>query len=65
MSVPLNEPLSPCVRICTLDDSNICIGCGRTLDEITRWSRLDGDERRQIMDRIAADGVAPRLSGSA
>nr|WP_254619459.1 DUF1289 domain-containing protein [Vibrio metschnikovii] len=25
---------SPCVRHCCLDDKDICIGCGRTLDEI-------------------------------
>ena len=25
---------SPCIRHCTLDDADICLGCGRTLDEI-------------------------------
>ncbi len=33
----------PCVKICTLDArSGLCLGCGRTLDEIARWI---GDER--------------------
>ncbi|WP_154401651.1 DUF1289 domain-containing protein, partial [Vibrio cholerae] len=25
-------------RHCCLDDKDICIGCGRTLDEICCWS---------------------------
>ncbi|MCW8848191.1 MAG: DUF1289 domain-containing protein [Sedimenticola sp.] len=29
---------SPCVRMCTLDDDDICIGCGRSLEEIKQWT---------------------------
>lgn len=29
---------SPCVRNCCLNDDDICLGCGRSLQEITRWS---------------------------
>jgi predicted Fe-S protein YdhL (DUF1289 family) len=30
---------SPCVKICKLDEENgVCIGCGRTIEEITNWS---------------------------
>ncbi len=36
---------SPCVRHCCLDDKDICIGCGRTLDEICRWS----SEKKEIL----------------
>ena len=25
---------SPCIGICTLNDKDICIGCGRTVQEI-------------------------------
>jgi predicted Fe-S protein YdhL (DUF1289 family) len=25
---------SPCVKICQLDENNICVGCGRHIDEI-------------------------------
>ncbi len=33
------EPQSPCIRACTLDtDTDICLGCYRTLAEITAWS---------------------------
>ena len=32
---------SPCVHVCALDEQDICIGCQRTADEITRWGRMD------------------------
>ena len=57
---PLSPP-SPCVRLCTLDEQDICVGCGRTLADITGWSKmLDADkaacvararERLQAMGR--------------
>ena len=41
---------SPCVHVCALDDEDICIGCQRTVAEITRWSLMDNAERRQVLD---------------
>jgi predicted Fe-S protein YdhL (DUF1289 family) len=40
---------SPCVSICALDDQDLCIGCQRSADEITRWGRMSNDERRQVI----------------
>jgi hypothetical protein len=41
--------LSPCVNVCVLDPaSGLCRGCGRTLDEIAQWTRLDPAERARI-----------------
>ncbi|HEX5841705.1 MAG TPA: DUF1289 domain-containing protein [Pseudomonas sp.] len=52
---------SPCVHICALDDEDICIGCQRSVAEITRWSRMDNTERRQVLllchERAKAKGV--------
>jgi uncharacterized protein len=46
---------SPCEKICVVDpDSNICVGCNRTLDEIANWASYSHAERRAIM---AALGV--------
>jgi len=42
---------SPCVNVCALDDADICIGCQRSVDEITRWSRMDNAERRAVLGR--------------
>ena len=40
---------SPCVRLCTLDDEDICLGCYRSIAEICAWGGAGNDERRQIM----------------
>ncbi|GHX16227.1 hypothetical protein VCSRO156_3477 [Vibrio cholerae] len=40
---------SPCVRHCCLDDKDICIGCGRTLDEICRWCSATNSEKQEIL----------------
>ena len=46
---------SPCVKICTYESgSGLCTGCGRTLDEIARWSEMSSDERRRIMAELPA-----------
>ncbi|QLF92750.1 DUF1289 domain-containing protein [Pseudomonas sp. ABC1] len=42
---------SPCVSICALDQLDICIGCQRSIDEILRWSRMNNDERREVLVR--------------
>jgi predicted Fe-S protein YdhL (DUF1289 family) len=34
--------------------SGLCIGCGRTLDEIARWSAMSNEERRAIMAILRA-----------
>jgi predicted Fe-S protein YdhL (DUF1289 family) len=38
---------SPCVKICTYDPARgVCLGCGRTLEEISAWSSMTQSERR-------------------
>lgn len=49
---------SPCVRNCCLDEADVCIGCGRHLQEILRWSQADADERQAIVDRAEARRAA-------
>jgi predicted Fe-S protein YdhL (DUF1289 family) len=46
------EVKSPCNGICTLDVADICKGCRRTKDEISRWYILSNSEKQQIRDRI-------------
>ena len=59
--------LSPCVNICALDDDDICIGCQRSVEEITRWSRMDNAERRVVLgvchERAKAGGLVFMASG--
>ncbi len=42
---------SPCIRRCCLDDSDICVGCKRTLAEICAWSAADNAEKKRILAR--------------
>lgn len=45
-----NEIESPCIKICVVHpEARICTGCYRTIDEITRWSKMDSDARREVM----------------
>lgn len=46
---------SPCINICKIEPtSRLCIGCLRSIDEITQWSRMSDDQRRAIMADIPA-----------
>lgn len=40
---------SPCISICALDDNDICMGCYRSLDEITRWNQASDEEKKRIL----------------
>ncbi|WP_281820983.1 DUF1289 domain-containing protein [Sphingobium sp. BS19] len=53
----MNMPIpTPCTKICALDAlKRRCVGCGRTLDEIGRWSTMADAERLAIMARLKAD----------
>lgn len=44
---------SPCVSICALDENDLCIGCQRSGDEITRWSQMNNEERREVLRKVA------------
>jgi predicted Fe-S protein YdhL (DUF1289 family) len=48
---PSDSLESPCVRNCCLDDDNVCLGCGRSLDEIVAWSAAGDAQKRAILER--------------
>jgi predicted Fe-S protein YdhL (DUF1289 family) len=44
---------TPCIQVCILEPATrLCRGCGRTLDEIARWSALSDAERRRVMAEL-------------
>lgn len=48
-----DEIESPCVKICVVHpEARICTGCLRSIDEISRWSRMTAIERREIMNEL-------------
>ena len=68
MTAPERPVASPCVSICALDEQDICTGCQRTVDEITRWSRMDNAERRAVLalchERAKSSGLLWMISTS-
>jgi len=45
--------ITPCISLCTLDPSTeLCEGCGRSLDEISQWSRMTDEQRRAVISRL-------------
>ena len=50
---PYYDYESPCVRTCVIDQqSQFCIGCGRTRMEIAGWLGMQPQERRGIMTAL-------------
>lgn len=63
--MPVSQVPSPCVRNCCLDERDVCMGCGRSLDEIRRWSEASDAERNRILEQAAgrrAEREARRLA---
>lgn len=53
---------SPCIQLCTIHpETRLCMGCSRTIEEITAWSRMAPEMRRAIMAELP--GRKPRPEG--
>jgi uncharacterized protein len=49
------EVESPCVKLCVIHaESRLCMGCFRTIDEITAWSAMSPEARRTVMAELPA-----------
>ena len=56
---PVGTPVpSPCVDICRLDAQGLCIGCRRSIGEISEWSRASEARRREILRGLAGRPAA-------
>jgi uncharacterized protein len=50
-----DEIESPCVKLCVVHpDARLCIGCMRSIDEITQWSRMTHEARATLMAELPA-----------
>lgn len=54
MRVTTTEPeiKSPCMHLCCLDEQDVCIGCHRSVKEITAWSRMDYQQKKETMVKV-------------
>ena len=51
--VPDTTVPSPCLSICMMDnDSALCDGCFRTLDEIRDWMIMDREEKLAVLAKL-------------
>lgn len=44
---------TPCIGVCSTSlGDEVCIGCGRTFDEVIQWNTLSDEEKRNINRRL-------------
>ncbi len=51
------RPPSPCINVCTLDESDVCQGCGRSLAQIAGWTSMSASEQWSVIDELMARKV--------
>ena len=45
---------SPCINVCKMDDqTGLCSGCFRTIEEIAAWAGIDDSRRLAILAAVA------------
>ena len=50
---------SPCVNVCKIDyESGYCIGCNRTIEEITNWSVFKDSQKRKILKKVKSKNTS-------
>ena len=56
-------PDTPCIAICsTSQGDEQCKGCGRSFDEVQRWTEMTPGEKRRVWHRITLEGTAWRFN---
>jgi predicted Fe-S protein YdhL (DUF1289 family) len=56
-------PDTPCIAICsTSQGDEVCKGCGRTFDEVQRWTEMTPGEKRVSWRRITLEAKSWRFN---
>jgi uncharacterized protein len=56
-------PDTPCIAICSTSQGDaVCKGCGRSFDEVQRWTEMSPGEKRVTWRRITLEGDAWRFN---
>lgn len=56
-------PDTPCIAICSTSQGDAtCKGCGRSFDEVQRWTEMAPIEKRMVWQRITQDATALRFN---
>ena len=63
--LPTDMTTSPCIGVCKLDPvTKLCLGCRRSVAEISSWLDLSEDERRTIIARLNASAGGPTVKSN-
>jgi len=46
------EIKSPCMSLCCLDEQDVCIGCHRSVKEITGWRGMTHQQKKETMMQV-------------
>ena len=58
-----STPDTPCIAICSTSQGDAeCKGCGRSFDEVQRWTEMSPVAKRATWRRITAEGTAWRFN---
>ena len=52
--------ISPCIKICKVK-KDICIGCGRSLEQIKNWSKYSNFKRKKIFKQLKNNSSNTKL----
>ena len=53
MAAPPAPIKTPCIKVCVIHpQERLCTGCLRTAREITMWSSMSQDERREVLEEL-------------
>ena len=51
---------SPCIKVCKYDDEGACMGCYRTMNEITMWPFMNNKQKAESLRNAAIRKNTPR-----
>ena len=58
-----STPDTPCIAICsTSQGDDVCKGCGRSFEEVQRWTEMTPTQKRVTWRRITQEGDAWRFN---
>ena len=58
-----STPDAPCIAICSTSQGDAeCKGCGRTFEEVQRWTEFSPAQKRQVWRRITLQATAWRFN---
>lgn len=50
---------SPCIAVCKIDyESGYCIGCNRTIEEITNWGSFNDSQKKKILTKVKSKNIS-------